>query len=118
MKNVALALFAIVLAATTVSAIDLSGTWNVNGDVQGHPVVFACELTQEGETLSGTAKLETKDVPVTGSVKESAVTFEFDADNQGTTHHVAFYGTLGEDGGMTGTIEVSGAQGTFKAQRQ
>jgi hypothetical protein len=118
MKSIASAVSVIALAAA-VSAADVSGTWDVNGDVQGHPVVFACELTQEGETLSGTAKLDVKDVPITGSVTENSVSFEFDAtDEQGTTHHLVFSGTVGEDGGMTGTIAVSGAEGYFTAKKQ
>ena len=118
MKSIALAACVIALAAATVSGVDVSGTWDVNGDVQGHPVVFACELMQEGETLSGTAKLEVKDAPITGSVKEDSVTFEFEADNQGTTYHLVFSGTVGEDGGMAGTIAVSGAEGYFTAKKQ
>ena len=118
MKSIASAVFVIALAAA-VSAADVSGTWDVNGDVQGHPVVFACELTQEGETLSGTAKIDVQDVPITGSVKEDSVTFELDAtDGQGITHHLVFTGTVGEDGEITGTIAVSGAEGYFTAKKQ
>ena len=118
MKHVALALSAVALAAVTVLAIDVSGTWDVDGDVVGNPVKFACTLKQDGEKLSGTARLEGKDVPVTGSVKENTVTFEYDADSQGTTYHLVFTGTLGDDGGMKGTIAVAGAEGTFTAKKQ
>lgn len=119
MKRVALALCAIALTAVTArAAVDVAGTWNVDGDVYGNPVKFSCALEQDGEALSGTATLEGKEVPVTGSVKDKTVTFEYDAENQGTTYHLVFTGTLGDDGGLTGTIAVAGVEGTFTAKKQ
>ena len=119
MKRAALALCAVVLAAVTVLASDVSGTWNVDGDVVGNPVKFPCVMKQDGEALSGTATLEGgKDVPVTGTVKEKVVTFEFDTENQGSTYHLVFTGTLGDDGGLKGTIAVAGVEGTFTATKQ
>jgi hypothetical protein len=109
----------LVAAAVTASAADVSGTWNVDGDVYGNPVKFSCVMKQEGEKLSGTATLEGgKDVPVTGTVKERVVTFEYDVDHEGSTYHLVFTGTLGEDGGLTGTIAVAGVEGTFRAKKQ
>ena len=106
-------------AAVTASAPDVSGTWNVDGDVVGNPVKFPCVMKQDGEALSGTATLEGgKDVPVTGTVKEKVVTFEFDTENQGSTYHLVFTGTLGDDGGLKGTIAVAGVEGTFMATKQ
>ena len=118
MKKAALALCAIALSAATVLAADVSGTWNVDGDVMGNPVKFPCVLKQDGDTLSGTATLEKKDVAVTGTVKEKAVTFEFDSEHEGSTYHLVFTGTLGEDGALKGTIAVAGVEGTFTAAKQ
>jgi hypothetical protein len=118
MKHVALALCAVALAAATLLAADVSGTWDVDGDVMGNPVKFTCTLKQDGETLSGTAVLEGKDVPITGSVEENAVTFEYDAEHEGTTYHLVFSGTLGDDGAIKGTIAVAGVEGTFTATKQ
>jgi hypothetical protein len=118
MKRLALACSLVALTAVTLLAADVAGTWNVDGDVVGNPVKFTTVWTQEGETLSGTATLEGKDVPVSGTVKESAVTFEFDAENNGTTYHLVFTGTLGEDGGLKGSIAVAGVEGTFTATKQ
>src|SRR5574341_1404017 len=108
MKRIALVLCAVALAAITVLAADVSGTWNVDGDVVGNPVKFPCLMTQEGETLSGTATLEGKDVPVKGTVKEQTVTFEFETESNGSTYHLVFTGTLGDDGDLKGTIAVAG----------
>jgi opacity protein-like surface antigen len=118
MKTVLLALCAAALAAVTVFAADVSGGWNVDGDVVGNPVKFAVTFKQDGEALTGTATLEGKDTPVTGSAKEKAVTFEFDTENQGTAYHLVFTGTLGDDGGMKGSIAVAGVEGTFTATKQ
>ena len=86
MKRVALVLCGVALAAVSVLAADVSGTWNVDGDVMGNPVKFPCVLKQDGDTLSGTATVEDKDVPVTGTAKEKDVTFEFDSVHEGTTY--------------------------------
>ncbi len=118
MKTFLLTLSTVALAAVTALAADVSGTWKVDGDVVGNPVKFSCALKQQDATLSGTATFEEgKNVAVTGSVKEKAVTFEFDFEHEGTTYHLVFTGTLGEDGGMKGTIAVAGVEGTFTATR-
>jgi hypothetical protein len=118
MKRIALALCAVALAAVTVTAADISGTWNVDGDVVGNPVKFPCVMKQDGEALTGTATLEGKEVPVKGTVKDKAVTFEFDNDHEGTTYHLVFSGAIGDDGGLKGTIAVAGVEGTFTATKQ
>ena len=53
-----------------------------------------------------------------GTVKEKEVTFEFDNEHQGSTYHLVFTGTLGDDGGLKGTIAVAGVEGTFTATKQ
>jgi len=119
MKKLACALAVSIAATVTAFAVlDVSGNWKVEGDVQGHPVNFTCALKHEAETLSGTATLEgNNDVAVTGTIKEKAVTFEFDTPDK--SYHLVFTGTLADDGStIDGSIEVAGAQGTFKASKQ
>lgn len=118
MKTLPLTLCAVALAAMTALAADISGTWNVEGDVVGNPVKFACDLKQDGEKLTGMAKVEGADVQLTGTAKDASVTFEFDTEHQGTTYHLVFTGTLGDDGGLKGKIAVAGVEGTFTAKRQ
>jgi hypothetical protein len=119
MKKTLLALCFAALAAATVAAVtDVAGTWKVEGDVYGNPIKFDCALKQDGEALSGTAKFEDgAEVPVTGSVKEQATVFEFDTEKDGTSYHLVFTGTLGEDGGLKGSIAVAGVEGTFTATK-
>lgn len=109
---------ALVFAVAIVSAADISGTWNVDGDVVGNPVKFACTLKQDGEKLAGTGKMQGKDIPINGSVKGQTVTFQFDVDHEGTTYTNVFTGKLGDNGVIEGTIAVGGVEGTFTAKKQ
>jgi len=113
------ATLAFVLAAV-VAAADASGTWNVEGEVVGNAVKFTAVLKQEGTALSGTATLAgaSKQLPVTGSVKEKVVTFQFDVEWEGNTYTDVFTGPLGDDGVIKGKIEVAGVEGTFTAKKQ
>lgn len=113
-----IAAFVLALASVVVSAADFSGTWNVDGDVVGYPVKFACTLTQADDALTGSATLEGKVIPLTGSAKDNVVTFTFDVDHEGTTYTNIFKGTLGDNGVIEGTIEVGGQFGTFTAKKQ
>ena len=116
MKSLVVAL-AVVLASVALSAADISGTWNVEGDVAGYPVKFACTLKQDDRTLTGTATIGGKEVTLTGSAKESVVTFTFDVDHEGTIYTNVFTGTLGDNGAIDGTIEVGRQVGTFNAKK-
>jgi hypothetical protein len=118
MKKIALVLVAVALAALPVFADSVAGTWNVDGDVAGNPVKFTTVWKQDGETLSGTATLEGRETPVTGTAKDKAVTFEFDTVHEGTTYHLVFTGTVGDDGVLKGAIAVAGVEGTFTATKQ
>lgn len=117
MKNL-VAVLAVVLAGITVSAADLSGTWKVEGDVMGNALNFTCVLKQDGEALSGTATLEGQNLPVKGSVKDRAVTFQFDVRYGESAYTNVFTDTLGEDDVIRGTIAVANVEGTFTAKRQ
>jgi hypothetical protein len=119
MKTALLTLCTVALVAGAALAADVSGTWKVDGDVYANPVKFSCALKQEGAALSGKATFEDgKEIAVTGSVKEKTVSFEFDTEHEGVAYHLVFTGTLGEDGGLKGTIAVAGVEGTFSATKQ
>jgi hypothetical protein len=114
-----LLLFAVLgAAAVTASAADISGTWDVDGSVQGNPVVFPCSIKQDGVNLTGTAKIQDVDKPVTGRVEANSVTFKFEVEYNGSPLEMAFTGTLNSDKDMSGTFAVAGASGEFKAKKQ
>jgi limonene-1,2-epoxide hydrolase len=109
------------LAEDSLSAVDLSGTWNVDGDVAGSAVRIRCVLKQDGEALSGSATIEgvdSPDVPVRGSIRGRAVTFQIDVPAQGASHANVFTGRLDADGTIRGAIAVADVGGTFTAKKQ
>jgi hypothetical protein len=114
-----LLILAVVLAtAAPALAAGVSGSWAVSGAVHGNPVVFSCTLKQEGGTVTGTAKVQETEKPVTGTVQDKAVTFKFEVDHNGAPLEMVFTGTLGTDKEMSGSIAVSGASGEFTAKKQ
>jgi hypothetical protein len=113
-----LIMLVIAAAAVAASAADLSGTWNVDGSVYGNEVKYTLTLKQEGETLSGTARLQDKDLPVTGTIKDKAVTWKFEVVYQGAPLENVFTGTLTTDTEIEGTIAVAGVGGAFTAKRK
>ncbi len=116
MRNLVFAL-CLVVATATLSAADVSGTWKVDGDVYGNAIKMTCTLKQDGEKLSGTGALaENTNGTLTGSVKDAAVTFEFDTPDQ--AYHLVFTGKLQAEGSLKGTISVAGVEGTFTAVKQ
>jgi hypothetical protein len=119
MRNSLLALcFAALATITVAAATDVAGTWKVDGDVYSNPVKFDCTLKQDADALAGTAKFEDgREAAVTGTLKEKTVTFEFDSEKDGTTYHLVFTGTIGDDGTLKGTIAVAGVEGTFTATK-
>jgi hypothetical protein len=113
-----LMLLAVGFVAAPAWAAGISGSWAVNGAVQGNPVVFACTLKQDGGTVTGTAKVQETEKPITGTVQEKAVTFRFEVDYDGAPLEMVFSGTLGTDKEMSGSIAVSGASGEFTAKKE
>ena len=120
MRSVKSLLVVLMLAASaaTAFAADLSGTWKVDGSVSSNSVNYACTLKQDGDRLTGTATLEGKDHPVTGTVTGKAVTWKFTVDYNGTPLEITFDGTRDSDTDITGKIDVMGYGGEFRAKRQ
>ena len=111
------------LADDSLSTADLSGAWNIDGDVVGNAVRIACVLKQDGEALSGTATIEgadSQDAPVLvkGSIKGRDVSFQIAIPAQGSSHANVFTGRLGADGVIRGAIAVANVGGTFTATKQ
>ena len=121
--NRILAVLVLAAAATasgpvTASTVDLSGTWNVDGTVYGNAVTYACTLKQDGDKLTGTARLQEKDRAVTGTIQDKTVSWKFDVEYQGSPLELVFTGTLTSDTDIKGTIAVAGVGGEFTAKRQ
>ena len=99
-------------------AADVSGRWNLDGDVQGNPIKAACDLKQDGTQLTGTCKAEDHDPwKVAGKVEESKITFSYDVEHEGQTYTLVYTGTI-DGNSMKGDIEVAGVAGEFTAKKE
>ena len=107
--------FVVALAAAPA---DVAGTWNTEGAVVGNAVKFTCTLKQDGEKITGSGMMQGKEQPITGTVKDKTVKFEFDVDYEGTTYHNVYTGTLKDDKVIEGKIEVAGVEGVFVMKKQ
>lgn len=112
---------ALALAPAAALAADLSGAWNVAGAF-GDEIKYAavCTWKQDGAgKLAGACRQEgaAADAPASGSVDGSKVEFLYDAAYQGSTYHLDYKGDLQPDGGVAGTVDAGGPQGTFTATR-
>jgi hypothetical protein len=101
-----------------------TGTWKVDGDVQGTPVRLTCVLEEKEHKLSGTcagAGEDTTPRKVTGDVTDKGLTWQFDSEYQGGAITISLSGTVNADGTkINGTMAVApmGVDGTFQAVKQ
>jgi hypothetical protein len=109
----------VLLAASMVPAS--TGTWKIEGDVQGTPVRMTCVLAELEQKLTGSctgAAGDMKPRAIAGEVKDQTVRWHFDTVYEGDPITVSMAGKLAEDGAkMSGTIYVDPMQadGTFSA---
>ncbi|WP_263384063.1 hypothetical protein [Granulicella arctica] len=112
---------AIASAGMAAHAATLDGTWQVNGDVQGNPVVTTCVLTVVENKIGGTC-LGTDGAarPVDGTVADGTMKWSYDSVYDGTKITLNYTAKLKGDDGLEGTIFVDPyeADGSFTATRK
>ena len=113
-----LVLILLAAASATTLAADLSGTWSVDGEVYGNAVRYPLRLKQEGGKLTGTARFQDKDRPVTGTIKDTAVTWTFETEYNGAPLQIEFTGTLTMENDINVTISDAGVQCEMTCKRQ
>ena len=114
------------LCTLPLSAADLNGNWNLNGDLAGQPVAAVCTLKQDASKLTGICKGESGGTPLTGEISGKKITFTYERDHEGSHYTMDFSGTLETETSMKGTIDVSVAErdgssfmtGEFTAKKQ
>src|SRR5260370_3726192 len=110
-KKLSIALAIVLLAAVTAHAASLTGTWNAKVDLGGQGGTPTFVLKQYVDKLTGTYAGALGDAPVTGTVKGSDVSFDFEV--QGPKVHYA--GKLNPDGTqIEGTCDYGG-QGSVRS---
>jgi hypothetical protein len=107
------------LSALPVLA-DVSGVWDVEGDIAGNPVVAACTLKQEEAKLSGACKSELGNSELTGAVDTDKVKWQYEIEYQGMKYTLIYDAKLDSESSMKGTIALASgeADGTFNAKKQ
>ena len=99
---------------------DVSGVWNVEGDIAGNPIVAACTLKQEEAKLSGACKSELGNSDLTGSVDSDKIKWQYDIEYQGMKYTLVYDAKLDTETSMKGTVSVATgeADGAFTAKKQ
>jgi hypothetical protein len=108
-------LSATLLVSTALYALTASGKWTATVDLGGQGGSPTFVLEQTGDKLTGTYTGALGDATLHGTVKDTDVTFDFDAAG-GTVHYT---GKLSADGTkITGTCDYGSlGKGTFTATR-
>src|SRR5262245_54774103 len=119
----ALAIGLVLLLASAAAAqqkLTLTGKWvfEVQTDAgTGTPTVT---FKQDGEKITGHySSMTLGEADLTGTLKGQALTFNFQADLQGTAVPVTYTATVESNTAMKGTIDIGGAAtGTFTGKKQ
>ena len=102
------------VAATT---LDVSGPWVLQVTTAGGGGSPTVTLGQDGEKLTGQYSGQLGEAPLTGTLKGTAITFQFGVDIQGTNVTVVYTGTVEKDS-MKGTVKLGEMEGTFTGSRK
>jgi hypothetical protein len=103
------------LLALPALAADVTGTWKAEVQTDagsGNPTFV---LKQDGEKLTGTYSGQLGEAKLTGTIKGTEITFQFDVGAA-----VIYVGTVDVAGAkMSGQVDLAGqAKGTFTAEKQ
>jgi hypothetical protein len=110
----------LIAAPGSAQTADVAGEWTLTVLSDQGTTNPKMVLEQDGETLSGTYVSDALgEHSVSGSVDGTTIRISFFADLEGQSFAISYRGTLGEDGVITGTLDIAdGAmQGSFTASR-
>jgi hypothetical protein len=114
--GLAFAALAAVPTAGAQSAVNVAGEWNATMNTPGGARNFKVVFVQQGDSLSGTVRRATGDVPLQGKVKGNDVTFQYTIDYGGNALTLVVSTTVTGDS-MKGSIDLGGATEAFSAER-
>lgn len=102
---------------TAAAAQSIAGEWDAAMNTPGGVREFKIVFQVRGDTLSGTVKRATGDVPLTGTIKGNAVKFSYTVSYGGNDLVLTMTATVDGDT-MKGTVDFAGAgQDEFSAKR-
>lgn len=118
MRTLFLAVALATLAAVPqASAQSVAGEWNASMNTPGGTREFKIIFQVKGDSLSGTVKRASGDVPLSGTIKGNDVTFAYTIEYGGNPLVLTVTATLKGDT-MKGSIDLGGgAQEAFSATR-
>src|SRR5450631_4475675 len=102
------------LGVLPLAAVDVTGRWQLKGEVAGNPILADCSFKQDVAKLAGTCKAADMAAwIVEGEIQEKKITFHHDVEHGGSTYTLNYTGAFNSDAEAKGDIEVSGASGEF-----
>src|SRR5258708_6288047 len=114
-----LATFALLFASSAFGAQNLTGHWAIHNNIAGNENDLSCELVVTDNKITGSCKSLHKNLPVTGAVEGNKVTWEFQAEYNGSPITLIYRATLDDSNKILGTVEVQpyGVTGDITATR-
>lgn len=104
-------------AVSPASAQSVAGEWNASMDTPGGMREFKIVFQVKGDSLSGTVKRPSGDVPLSGTIKGNAVNFAYTIEYGGSPLVLTVTAALDGDT-MKGSIDLGGAaEEAFSAKR-
>ena len=101
-----------------LAAQSIAGEWDASINTPGGVRNFKIVFVVDGEKLSGTVKREAGDVPLSGTVKDSAVRFSYTVVYNGNPLTLTITATLDGDS-LKGIVDFGGAaEDEFSARRE
>lgn len=113
MKNVLALVSCLAIAALAVpvraqESVNVTGTWNLTLETPQGTGTPTLVLQQAGENLTGTYAGRMGEMPVTGTIKGTAIAFVVKINAQGQELALAFSGTVEPADSMKGTVDFGG----------
>jgi hypothetical protein len=104
-------------SAFAAGATTLTGQWTIHSSIAGNESDMTCNFTQTDAKLTGSCKSSDKDIPITGSVDGSKVTWKYDTEHDGTPLTLTYTATISDSEKFSGSVDVApyGITGDFTA---
>ena len=100
------------------ATVNVTGAWVFEVETSAGSGSPTMTFKQEGEKLTGQYSGQLGELPLTGTVKDSKITFQMDVSVEGTNLTIVYSGTVEKDS-MKGTVSLGQAgDGTFTAKRK
>lgn len=100
------------LTVPHVLAADITGSWAVDGNLNGTPISFDCAFQQMEKKLTGTCKAYQFDVTATGTIDEDNIQFSYTYNFAGEPYKCTYTGKLTSATEVKGAITVAGIEGS------